>query len=117
MFQEIEILSETRSAFVFDDHAHFVDADMSKQWEFAGKVAKIVKSCESVLDRIVQHAESDEDVEKFTEAQNLLNRIMSDAFWHATKAYNTREDCGLIHRFKLADQSIEMMEKEQNAST
>jgi hypothetical protein len=26
---------------------------------------------------------------------------MSDAFWHATKAYNTREDCGIIHRFDL----------------
>ena len=37
---------------------------------------------------------------------------MSDAFWHATKAYNTREDCGLIHRFRLGDQAIEMMEKE-----
>jgi hypothetical protein len=91
---------------------HFVDADMSKQWEFAGKVAKIVKANESVLDRMVQRAETDEDVQKFVEAQNLLNRIMSDAFWHATKAYNTREDCGLIHRFRLGDQAIEMMEKE-----
>jgi hypothetical protein len=112
MFQEIKVLSETRSCFVFDDHIHFVEADMTKQWEFAGKVAKIVKANESVLDRMVQRAESDEDVQKFVEAQNLLNRIMSDAFWHATKAYNTREDCGLIHRFRLGDQAIEMMEKE-----
>ena len=101
MFQEIEILSETRSCFMFDDHIHFVDADMTNQWEFAGKVAKIVKANESVLDRMVKRAESNEDVQRFVEAQELLNRIMSDAFWHATKAYNNRENCGLIHRFDL----------------
>lgn len=120
MFQEIEALSEdlpeTRSCFWFNDHFYFIEADMSKQWEFAGRVAKIVKTCEPELDRMLERAESNEDVEKFVEAQDLLNRIMSDAFWHATKAFNSRENCGLIHRFKLADQSIEMMGREQNAS-
>lgn len=112
MFQEIKMLSENRACFLFDEHIHFVDADMSKQWEFAGKVAKIVKTCEPALDRMVQRAETNEDVQAFVEAQNLLNRIMSDAYWYATKAYNSRDNCGLIHRFEAIKIAEKMAETE-----
>jgi hypothetical protein len=73
------------------------------QWEFAASVANVVTAHAKTADAMADAAENMEDVGKWEEAEAVLNRAMADAFWYETKEFNTRDNVGLIHRFKLIE--------------